>query len=251
MRSAEHPDWTCESRLHAAGACCSCGCARGCGGARISAEEISRRLGIGSLRFLCAAVVSAAAVTAVTLPVVAPAASARSVPAACRASSLSARFSGQGASQTIVGELTVTNTSTTSCRLTGRPLIAMRTSGRPATLDERHWSSSAFPDIRFSSTILIGPRRSASVRFQWLNWCNPKAPRSSPPSGNAAEGKRPSQILVMVAPGTQPTIANVPGGLRQLGLPRCLEPDRPASSIYVTLWTSPSTAAISRLTNDV
>jgi hypothetical protein len=55
----------------------------------------------------------------------------------------------------------------------------------------------------------------------------------------------------MVAPGTQPTIANVPGGLRQLGLPRCLEPDRPASSIYVTLWTSPSTAAISRLTNDV
>lgn len=194
---------------------------------------------MGSLRFVCAAVVSAAAVTAVTLTFVLPVASARSAPAACRASSLSARFGGQGATQTIVGELTVTNTGTTLCRLTGRPVIAMRTSGRRATLHERPWNSSAFPDTRFSSTILIGPHHSASVRFQWLNWCNPKAPRSSPPSGNAAEGKRPSQILVMVAPGAQPAIANVPGGLRQLGLPRCLVPDRPASSIYVTLWITP------------
>jgi len=196
-------------------------------------REMPKRFDIGSLRFGVAA-----AVIAVALTFVASAASVDSPPAVCEASALSARFFGQGATQTIVGALTLTNTGTTSCRLTGRPMISMRTGETAETLHDRTWSASVFPATHFTRTILISPRHSASVRFQWQNWCNPKAPRSSPPSGNAAQGIRPSQILVTIAPGTPPISANVPGGLRQLALPRCLIPDRPASSIYVTLWTT-------------
>lgn len=212
------------------------GCSGKCGGpagARMSTEEMPTRLGIGSRRFG-----GAAAVTAVVLAFVASAASAHSAPAVCQASVLSASFGGQGATQTIVGALTLTNIGTSSCRLTGRPLISMRTGETAETLHERPWNSSVFPAAHFSNTILLSPRRSASVRFQWQNWCNPN-PRSSPLSGNDVEGRRPSQILVTIAPGAPPISANVPGGLRHLALPRCLVPDRPASSIYVTLWTTP------------
>jgi hypothetical protein len=185
-----------------------------------------------SLRVGCPAAGSAAA-----LALAASATPAHSAPSACPASSLSASFGGQGATQAIVGGLTITNSGKTACRVTGHPAIAMRTGSSMETLDELPWSSSAFPGTDFSRSVLLTPDRSASVRIRWMNWCDPKAPRSSPP-GNAAPGKRPSQILVTVAPGTRPISASVPGGLRRLGLPDCIVPSRP-STIEVTLWTTP------------
>ena len=193
---------------------------------------MSIRLSMVSLRVGCAAAGSAAA-----LALAASATTAHSAPSACQASSLSASFGGQGATQAIVGGLTITNNGKTACRVTGHPAIAMRTGGSTETLGELPWSSSAFPGTHFSSSVLLRPHHSASVRIRWMNWCDPKAPRSSPP-GNAAQGKRPSQILVTVAPGTRPISASVPGGLRQLGLPDCIVPSRP-STIEVTLWTTP------------
>lgn len=185
-----------------------------------------------SLRIGCAAAGGAAA-----LALAASATPAQSAPSACPASSLSASFGGQVATQAIVGGLTITNSGKTTCRVTGHPAIAMRTGSSTATLGELPWSSSAFPGTYFSSSVLLRPDRSASVRIRWMNWCDPKAPRSSPP-GNAARGKRPSQILVTVAAGTRPISASVPGGRRRLGLPDCIAPSR-ASTIEVTLWTTP------------
>ena len=185
-----------------------------------------------SLRSGCAAAAGAAA-----LALAASAALAHSAPRACPASSLSASFGGQGATQAIVGGLTIANSGKTACRVTGHPAIAMRTGSSTQILGELPWSSSAFPGTDFSSTVLLRPHRSASVRIRWMNWCDPKAPRSSPP-GNAARGKRPSQILVTVAPGTRPISVSVPGGLLRLGLPACMVPSRP-STVAVTLWTAP------------
>jgi Protein of unknown function (DUF4232) len=194
-------------------------------------QLVSMRLSVVSRRVGCAAAGSAAA-----LALAASATSARSAASACQASSLSASFGGQGATQAIVGALTITNNGETACRVTGHPAIAMRTAGSTETLHELAWSSSAFPGTHFSSSVLLRPRDSASVRIRWMNWCDPKVSRSSPP-GNTARGKRPSQILVTVAPGTRPISASVTGGLRQLGLPDCIVPGRP-STIEVTLWTT-------------
>jgi len=185
-----------------------------------------------SLRVGCAAAGSAAA-----LALAASAPQAHSAPSACQASSLAASFGGQGATQAVVGGLTISNNGTTACRETGHPTIAMRTLDSTETLRELPWSSSAFPGTHFSSSVLIRPHHSASVRIRWMNWCDSHAPRSSSP-GNAARGKRPSQILVTIAVGTRPISASVPGGLRKLGLPDCIAPSRP-STIEITLWTAP------------
>ena len=137
------------------------------------------------------------------------------------------RFGGQGATQGIVGGLTVTNKGTAACRVTGRPTIAMRTGGSTDTLRELPWNSSAFPGRLFSNSALLRLHHSASVRVRWMNWCDPKG----------AQGKQPSQVLITIAPGTRPISASVTGGLRQLGLPECIAPGR-RSTIEVTLWTA-------------
>ena len=185
-----------------------------------------------SLRSGCAAAAGAAA-----LALAESAALAHSAPRACPASSLSASFGGQGATQAIVGGLTVTNSGKTACRVTGHPAIAMRTGSSTQILGELPWSSSAFPGTDFSSTVLLRPHRSASVRIRWMNWCDPKAPRSSPP-GNAARGNGRRRSLSRSPRERGQSAQAFPGGLLRLGLPDCMVPSRP-STIAVTLWTAP------------
>jgi hypothetical protein len=183
-------------------------------------NRIATRIGIGSLCFGC---------VAVGLALAASAAPAHSAPWACQPSSLSAGFGGQDATQAIVGALTVTDTGTTACRVTGRPTIAMQIGASTRTLRELSWRSSAFPGTHFSSSVLLRPHYSASVRTRWMNWCDP----------SGAQRKRPSRVVATITPAPRPISTTVTGGLRELRLPDCVAPGRP-STIEVTLWTTPT-----------
>jgi hypothetical protein len=129
----------------------------------------------------------------------------------------------------MVGVLTVTNNGTAACRVTGRPTIAIRFGASTETLREFAWNPSAFPATQFSSSVLLRPHYTASVRTRWMNWCDP----------NDAQRKRPTRVVATIAPATHPISTTVPGGLRELGPPDCVAPGGP-SIIEVTLWTSPT-----------
>jgi Protein of unknown function (DUF4232) len=154
----------------------------------------------------------------------------------CIPVNLSATFGGQGATQSLLGAVKVTNHGRGACRLAGRPTIAMRGGSPHEVLSERAMNTAALiPSARFSATLLLDPGHSASAAFQWFNWCNPLA--NALPTSTAAEGRRPSQVRVTVAVGTHAIVATVLGGLRALYPPVCGAP-RHASLLYVSLWTT-------------
>ena len=153
--------------------------------------------------------------------------------APCRASALSASFGGQGATESLLGAVDVINRGHAACRLSGRPAIALPGGSPGEVLRERAMDTSAmFPGTRFSSTLVLGPGRAAAVRFQWANWCSPRA---TGPPGASAGGRRPSRVLVRIAGDAHPIVASVSGGLRSLYLPVCNDPAAP-SSLLVSLW---------------
>jgi hypothetical protein len=151
----------------------------------------------------------------------------------CAPASLSATFGGQGTTQSLLGAVTITNHGGGACRLSGRPSIAMRGGSPHELLRERAMNTTAlFPGQRFSAATVLAPGRSASVVFQWFNWCNPAAKTPSPSSG----GRRPSQVLVTLARGARAIVATV-AQPRTVYLPVCGDPREP-SEIFVSLWTA-------------
>ena len=158
---------------------------------------------------------------------------------ACAPAQLSATFGGEGATQTLLGGVTITNHGRAGCQLIGRPTITMRGGSPHEQLAEHAMNTAAlFPGAHFSTSILLDPGDSASVRIQWSNWCNPTA-RTNPTSGAPAEGRRPTQILVAVAANTRAITASVSGGLHTELLPICVAPKLP-SWIDVSLWLTKS-----------
>jgi hypothetical protein len=156
----------------------------------------------------------------------------------CVPAKLSATFGGQGATQSLLGGVTVTNHGRGTCRLTGRPTIAMHDGSPREGLNERAMNTTAlFPGEPFHATLLLDAGHSASARFQWFNWCNPRS--STRTTSTAVEGRRPSQVLVTIAAGTHGIVATVEGGLQALYLPVCFAPHQP-STLYVSLWTTGS-----------
>jgi hypothetical protein len=154
----------------------------------------------------------------------------------CVPANLSATFGGQGATQSLLGAVRVTNHGRGACTLHGRPTIAMRGGSPHEALLERAMNTAALiPRERFSTTLIVDPGHSASAAFQWFNWCDPQANAS--PTSTAAEGGRPSQIRVRLAAGTRAIVATVLGGLGALYLPVCGAPRHP-SLLYVSLWTA-------------
>jgi hypothetical protein len=198
---------------------------------RVAARTVRTLImGVRSSRLVRAAIALLAAV-ALAGAGAAPG-SAATVPL-CTAPAVSASFGGQGATQSLLGWVTVTNHARAACRLSGRPAIAMRGGSPHELLRERAIGTAVmWPGQRFSATIVLAPGRSASVLFQWFNWCNPKA--EAPPTGTAAGGRRPSRVLVTLAPGSRALIASVPQ-LRTMYLPICGDPGAP-SQISVSLW---------------
>jgi hypothetical protein len=176
-----------------------------------------------------------AALAALAATWLAPRAGATAVPS-CVPARLSASFGGQGTTQSLLGEVAVTNHGRTACRLSSRPVIGFPGGSPHEVLRERATNTlGVFPGERFSATLVLDPGHTAAVWFQWMNWCNPAA--SGPAGATALGGRRPSQVLVRIAPGAPAIVATVSGGLRALYLPVCNDPKIP-SQISVSRWTS-------------
>jgi len=163
----------------------------------------------------------------------APRAGAAGVPS-CAAAQVSASFGGQGATQSLLGSVIVTNRAAAACLLSGRPVITFA-GGPPHEVLREQATKPALEDPveRYSATIVLAPRHSASVLFQWFNWCDPQS--KAPPTSAAAGGRRPSQVLVTLRPGAPAIVATV-AQLRTMYLPVCGDPGAP-STISVSLWT--------------
>jgi hypothetical protein len=154
----------------------------------------------------------------------------------CAPASLTATFGGQGATQSLLGGVTVTNDGRRACRLAGRPTITIRGGSPGEVLSERAMNTAALiPNERFGATLLLGRGHSPTADFQWFNWCNPQA--HAAPTSTAAEGRRPLQVRVSLATGAAGIVATVRGGLHALYLPVCGAPRQP-SLLYVSLWTT-------------
>ncbi len=154
----------------------------------------------------------------------------------CAPANLAATVGGQGATQSLLGGVTVTNHGRHACRLAGRPTIAMPGGSPGEVLSERTMNTATLiPNTRFDATLLLDPGHSATADFQWFNWCNPQA--HAPPTSTAAEGRRPSQVRVALAAGAAGIVATVRAGLHALSLPVCGAPRQP-SLLYVSLWAT-------------
>ncbi len=177
--------------------------------------------------------VATAALATLAAAWLAPRAGATGVPS-CMPAQLSASFGGQGATQSLLGGVTVTNHGRAACRLSGRPVITFA-GGSPHELlrEQAMKPAPEDPVEHYSATIVLAPGRSASVFFQWFNWCDPQS--KAPPTSAAAGGRRPSHVLVTLRPGARAIVATV-AQLRTMYLPVCGDPGAP-SAISVSLWT--------------
>ena len=164
---------------------------------------------------------------------------ARGAPAAqrCTPAALSATLFGEGATQSLLGEVTITNHARVACALAGRPAITVAGGSPHGRLRQAALATAQmFPGTRFAHTVVLDAGRSASVRFQWSNWCVPHAPAGTPPGSAAGGGGRPTAILVSIAPHAHAVAARVRGGLTALALPVCAGPGSPLSTMSVSLW---------------
>lgn len=94
----------------------------------------------------------------------------------CRAKQLQASMSLLGATQSLVGGVTVINISDSRCVLTGRPTIVIRSQkGDPiATASiaaEPLWAQRNFPEPKGWPTVAIAPGKKAQARLELSNWC--------------------------------------------------------------------------------
>jgi Protein of unknown function (DUF4232) len=158
----------------------------------------------------------------------------------CASSALSASFFGQGATQSLLGEITIRSHARAACRLVGRAAISVRSAPPREALQQRVMNTAAmFPSVPFTPKFLLQPGDTVTARFQWWNWCNPRTPPGTPPGSNSAQGPKPTGIAVTLRTGVNPINATVPGSLGSLAPPICMNPSAPASWITVSLWTTP------------
>jgi Protein of unknown function (DUF4232) len=145
---------------------------------------------------------------------VAPANAGRATGAFCRASQLSATVGWQGATQSMAGGTTLTNTSNVVCSLpTGQPILRIRWQGRTLALRERRFAPPPGKPVR-----ILEPGAEATIFLQWWNYCGTAVTRKVPPTVYL----RFPDGLAVSALATQ-----------QWGVPFCNAPGAP-STIYVS-----------------
>jgi hypothetical protein len=94
----------------------------------------------------------------------------------CRATQLSASAGLQGATQSLLGGATITNTGNASCSLPqGRPFVRFSLDGKALRVRERSWPY-RFTNARPVHVLL--PHGQAVIYLQWWNWCGKTGPTS-------------------------------------------------------------------------
>lgn len=145
---------------------------------------------------------------------VAPANAGRATGPLCRASQLNATAGWQGATQSMLGGMTLTNTSNAVCSLpTGQPILRMKWQGRTLALAERRFAPPPGQRVR-----ILEPGAEATIFLQWWNYC-----------GAAIDLKAPPTVSLRFRDG----LAVAALAARQWGVPYCNGPRAP-STIYVS-----------------
>ncbi len=180
------------------------------------ARQLLRRLlGAAGVAIAAAAGLSAyALVTSGSVSPATPANAGRATGPPCRTSQLSATAGWQGATQSMLGGVTVTNTSSAICSLpSGVPALRIAWQGRPLALRERQFSPPPGKPLR-----ILEPGAAATVFLQWWNYCGPAVDLKLPPS---VELRFPDGLVVAAR------------ASRQWGVPYCNGPGDP-STVFVS-----------------
>ena len=136
--------------------------------------------------------------------------SAPTVPRACSAQHLSATGWWEGATTSMAGSVSFTNTGTKPCSMRGYLPVTLRTkSGKALAVGVRRAGPSLLPKpVLHPRAVVLDPGSSgaASFLFQWWNWCGPTP--------------GPLSVHVAVSPGQSLTVQPVDAGFE--GTAGCL-----------------------------
>jgi hypothetical protein len=136
---------------------------------------------------------------------------------ACTAADLTATAGWQGATGSMVGGLTVTNTGSSACALDGPPRnIVLRDHSR--TLSDVDYAAELSGDAGVTTTaspVLLAPGDQAEAFLAWSNEC-------------AASRQTVTGVLVTLPDGSGPLLAK-PDGPSVSGTPRCDLPKQPST----------------------
>lgn len=136
-------------------------------------------------------------------------------PPLCRASQLTASFGWQGATQSMLGGVTVENTGETACSLPlARPKLTLYWNGRPLQVQERKWPYK----LNFTPAHVLLRGNSAVVETQWWNWC-----------GRPLQAAVPPTVLLRFADGLRITARAV----SQWGVPYCNRIDGAGTGSFI------------------
>lgn len=145
------------------------------------ARQLRRRLlGAAGLAVTAAlGLITVHALTGSDQPTAGPAQKASASVAFCRSGQLSGSASFQGATQTMLGGVTIRNTSNAACSLPhGRPLVTIGWRGnRLPTSERRMRTAPPWPQAH-----VLAPDGSASVFFQWRSCGGPGPERAVQPT---------------------------------------------------------------------
>ena len=130
----------------------------------------------------------------------------------CRAPQLSASAGLQGATQSLAGGATITNTGSSSCSLPRlRPIVRISLEGRTLPIREQPFP---YRIARGRHVDVLMPGEQATILMQWWNWCGK--------TGSATMTLQFGHGLRLVAP-------------QRLGEPACIGTGRsPSSTLYVS-----------------
>lgn len=137
----------------------------------------------------------------------------------CRASQLSAVVALQGATQSMLGGATITNTSRATCSLPARrPRVRVSWGSRPMGVREQRWPYK--PSLFRMPAHVLGAGDKATIYMQWWSWC-----------GKVSGGSMRSNLRFELTFNGGP---HLPASLGStIGMPLCVFPSR-GSYIYVS-----------------
>lgn len=139
----------------------------------------------------------------------------------CRSTQLSATAGGfVGATGSIIGGATITNTSRSACSLpAGKPTVSPSWHGAPMPVQTRTDNPQGWPNWKPARVLLPGAR--SEVLLQWWNYCGPGAGRTISP---IFELRLAQLVLRATAHETQPPFCNESGSPSRLYVSRPLTP---------------------------
>jgi hypothetical protein len=139
----------------------------------------------------------------------------------CRSSQLSATGpSFVGATGSMIGGVTITNTSRSACFFpAGKPTVHVSRRGTPLPVHTRTTDPHVWPNWR--PTRVLPPGDRSEVLLQWWNYCGPGAGRVISPTFELRLGRL---VLRATADETKPPFCNAPGGASVLYVSSPLTP---------------------------